>query len=225
VHGITLAQVRAADPDGGPQWGLGLFDAAPSAPPPPVPANLASQFDRPTTCVVIGRVQDGALGVVGRDGIFRDDGRFHRLTPGPQASIACAGRAQDGSFVSLFKMPPIPASGYTGPPGTRIGGCRERVSLDGPTVSPQTRRRLRGVPPCSRGSLRDVIAGFAGPHAVKATLNGRSLRLRPQDNGAFLFVLQTADAQQTQLRITDRDGTVCSPFAGNQCQNLWASRP
>lgn len=112
--------------------------------------------------------------------------------------------------------PPIPASGYTGAPGTSIGGCRERVDLDGPTVSPETRRKLRDVPQCSAAGLRRVVAGFAGPHAATATLAGpgyrRTLRLLPAENGAYLFVLRSTSRSPPRLSITERNGKVCRPL-------------
>jgi hypothetical protein len=95
---------------------------------------------------------------------------------------------------------------YTGPPGTAIGGCRERVDLDGPTVSAQTRRKLRGVPQCSAAGLRRVVAGFAGPRAASATLTApgyrTTLTLDPKENGAYLFVMRATSASQPRLRIT-----------------------
>src|SRR4051812_37754009 len=79
--GFTLAGVRAVDPEGGPDWGIGTYDARVGA-----------------TCVVVGRVQNGRLGVVGRDGVFADDGLFHALAPGAQGNVGCGGRDPDGSF-------------------------------------------------------------------------------------------------------------------------------
>lgn len=119
--------------------------------------------------------------------------------------------------MSFSLGPPIPASGYTGPSGTAIGGCRERGNLNGPTVSPQTRRKLRGVAQCTQADLRNVVAGFAGPHAATTTLDGpgyhRTLKLQRRDNGAFLFVVRPRSAKRPQLTITDHDGNACEPFS------------
>jgi hypothetical protein len=224
--GFALASVRAADPDGGPAWGIGTYDAIPRAPESRVPADIAARFRTRVTCVVVGRIQGGQLGVVGRDGVFGNDGRFHSLAPAAQSSSTCGGRAKDGAFVNMGSGPPIPASGYTGALGTRIGGCRERVNLRGPTVSPQTRRKLRGVPQCTVAGLRRVVAGFAGPRAVSATLIApgyqKTLRLRSTENGAYLFVMRSASTSTPRLRITDRAGRVCEPFAGDRCSGLTA---
>jgi hypothetical protein len=222
TSGFTLASVRAPDPDGGPAWGVGTYDATtrPIKPgeSPASPGVVAQPPDRGrVTCVVVGRVQTGRLGVVGRDGVFANDGRFHALSPAAQSSGSCSARGESGSFVSISGGPPIPASGYTGAPGTPIGGCRERVNLDGPTVSPQTRRKLRGVPQCAAAGLRQVVAGFAGPKAKSVTLASgqyrKTLRVLAKDNGAYLFVLRPTAGPRPQLTIVDRTRRVCRPFA------------
>lgn len=228
-EGLTLARVRAADPDGGPPWGIGTYDAIPAAA-ARVPDAVAGQFHTPVTCVVVGRVQGGQLGVVGRDGVFGNDGRFHQLSPAAQTSNVCAGHAKGRSFVSFSSGPPIPASGYTGAPATSIGGCRERGNLNRSTVSPQTRRKLRGVPQCSVAGLRRVVAGFAGPRAANATLVAagarKTLKLEPNDNGAYLFVLRSASGSPVRLRITDRRGNICQPFELNgDCRHLFDTAP
>jgi len=224
VDGFTLAGVRAADPDGGPAWGIGTYDARPAGTAARVPAAIAPQTRKAVTCVVVGRVQNGELGVVGRDDVFGNDGRFHPLAPAAQSSGVCGGRTRDGAFISFSSVPPIPASGYTGAPGTSIGGCRERVNLNGPTVSPQTRRKLRDVPQCSIAGLRRVIAGFAGPRAATATLTTagfqKALKLRSADNGAYLFVARSSSRAPIRLSITDRDGHVCQPLERSSCSGL-----
>lgn len=89
TKGFTLAGVRAPDPEGGPQWAIGTYDATLSAPAPRAPKDIAPQFHKPVTCVVVGRVQDGRLGVIGRDGVFGNDERFHEL-PRPRRAAASA---------------------------------------------------------------------------------------------------------------------------------------
>lgn len=195
TEATRLAALRTPDPDGGLPWGLVTFEPGPAG----------------VTCMGVGRVQNGQIGVVGRDGAFGDDGRFHPLAPASDQGFSCGGRQADGSFFAEGDIPPFPASGYTGAPGPPIGGCRERVDLDGPTVSPQTRRRLQGVPVCAASSLRLVKFGFAGPDARRATFEvgdqRRTQDLRPQDDGAYLFVLRPTDGRQS-LTIT---------YAGGEC--------
>ncbi len=166
-------------------------------------------------CVYVGRAQNGTLGVIGQDGVFHDDGLFHPLNPGSQASFACSTSIEP--FVIYSLGPAIPASGYTGAPGTPIGGCRERVNLNGPTVSPQTRKRLRHVPECPKADMRVVVAGYAGPQAKTMTLTVGTTRqtigLQPDDDGAYIFVVRPpADGSRPKLTLTERDGTTCDPI-------------
>ena len=65
VGGSQLLAPRAADPEGGPPWGLQLVHTT-----------------RGETCLQVGRVQNGEIGQLGIDGAFNDDGRFHPLLPG-----------------------------------------------------------------------------------------------------------------------------------------------
>jgi hypothetical protein len=62
--GSRLLALRAADPEGGPPWGMRLV-----------------RTTRGELCVQIGRVDEGQLGQLGLDGAFHDDGRFHPLSP------------------------------------------------------------------------------------------------------------------------------------------------
>jgi len=64
VGGSQLLAPRAADPEGGPPWGLQLVHTT-----------------RGETCLQVGRVQNGEIGQLGIDGAFNDDGRFHPLLP------------------------------------------------------------------------------------------------------------------------------------------------
>ena len=89
VGGSQLLAPRAADPEGGPPWGLQLVHTT-----------------RGETCLQVGRVQNGEIGQLGIDGAFNDDGRFHPLLPhilpnytNGYAEISCVldGQAQLGS--------------------------------------------------------------------------------------------------------------------------------
>ncbi|MCW2989745.1 MAG: hypothetical protein JWM73_339, partial [Solirubrobacterales bacterium] len=190
----TLLSVRVADPEGGLSWGIATY-----------PATMGGIVG----CAYVGRVHEGRVGILGRDGAFGDDGRFHPLTPRSQQSGTCSG-GRDGHMRGVAFGAPVPASGYSGPAGPPVGGCRERVDLRGPTVSPQTRRRLRDVPQCAKDSLRVIPYGFAGLKARSVTLSGagfaRTVRVRPREDGAFLFVLRPADFHHRALELTFHDG-------------------
>jgi hypothetical protein len=62
--GSRILPLRAADPAGGPPWGMRIIHTT-----------------RGLVCVQVGRVYHGQLGQLGIDGAFGDDGRFHRLPP------------------------------------------------------------------------------------------------------------------------------------------------
>jgi hypothetical protein len=57
-----LLPLRAADPAGGPPWGMRIVHTT-----------------RGLVCVQVGRVYEGRLGELGIDGAFGDDGKFHPL--------------------------------------------------------------------------------------------------------------------------------------------------
>jgi hypothetical protein len=186
-----LTSLRAPDPEGGLPWGL----------------SVTRSRDGQLFCAQVGRVQGGRLGVVGRDGTFGDDGRFHPLSSDANQSGTCGGVPSGGDLRLGSDGPPIPASGFTGSFLSAAGGCRENVPAS--TMSPQTRRKLRDVPVCADSSLRVVKYGFAGRDAVKLQYAGRTVRPNPDESGAYLFVLKPRKAPLT-LRITYKDGTVCS---------------
>lgn len=60
--GASGIVATAPDPEGGPPWGLRIVHTT-----------------RGETCLQIGRVQNGQLGVIGIDGAFGNDGRFHPI--------------------------------------------------------------------------------------------------------------------------------------------------
>ena len=102
-----LSSVRARDPEGGLSWGLAITRSA----------------DGKTFCAQTGRVQEGRLGVIGRDGTFGDDGRFHPLAIDANQGGVCGGIAPDGDLRLSTDSPPIPASGFTGSFPARPGAA------------------------------------------------------------------------------------------------------
>lgn len=205
---VAVLEPRVGDPDGGPAWAIGVFDLdfRPIARAPRLPAGQA-------TCVRIGRVQGDVLGVVGRDHLFGDDGRFHPLPPEGSFTGSCGGSFADGQLLMTKGGGRVPASGYTGDPFTRIGGCRAYGPPRQAVSTAVVRRRLEQIPRCDPGGLRILKYGFAGREAVKVRVrNDRVDRtVTPSADGAWLFVLRRTDAGVQPLRVTAtyRDGTVC----------------
>jgi hypothetical protein len=64
ARGTRLLPMRVADPAGGLPWGMRLVHTT-----------------RDLVCVQVGRIDGSQLGVLGQDGAFDDDGRFHPVAP------------------------------------------------------------------------------------------------------------------------------------------------
>lgn len=79
-----VVDVGARDPEGGPGWAIMLYGLE-------LPEQTFPNGDpiaaRRLVCATVGRTQSGKVGVVGRDGVFNNDGRFHELIP-EMAAIA-----------------------------------------------------------------------------------------------------------------------------------------
>ncbi|HEX8205837.1 MAG TPA: hypothetical protein VF587_07250 [Solirubrobacteraceae bacterium] len=155
--------------------------------------------------------------MIGRDGVFEDDGAFHALPARSSMALVCTSPTDDGALGGAELIADVPASGYTGRPGPPIGGCRERVDLDGPTVSEETRRRLRDVPVCDVQSLRALVVGFAGSraHRVTLTVDGEDFTTEVDGNlnGGYLFVLPGPRAEGLRgasVLIEYDDGRACA---------------
>jgi hypothetical protein len=164
-HTVKLLPLRAADPGGGPPWGMRVL-----------------QTTRGLTCVQIGRVDFGTVGVLGKDGSFANDGRFHPLSDNfLQTPFGCAPTDAHGKgFLNAF-LQDTPASGIAG------RGCRVADEL-----SPRPARANT----CPRRDLRDVFYGLLGPDAVSVThLTASGAQERTPTigtEGAYLVVLPHA---------------------------------
>lgn len=193
--------MRAADPAGGPPWGLGVFRSR-------VPAKNGT-----VVCAMFGRIQGDEIGVIGRDGSFDDDGRFHPLTPSSTQSGSCGGASREGNLLMNGNAWTIPASGYLGDPDARVDG-KAIAGCSNPGETPTARQRT-----CPADSMRLVKYGFAGPRAVLVTYANRDVLLKqrpsPGTSGAYLFVQRPADLRSggpMTITTTYDDGTVCRDF-------------
>lgn len=184
-----LFALRVPDPDGGLPWGLRLVKTS-----------------RGLGCVQIGRVKDGKLGVLGQDGAFDDDRKFHER--GPEIVYQTDCQLADGGgnvFIAL---------GYAGLPASGDAiGCSAR-GTDG------------SRPKCAPGSLRNVFYGLLGPEATAITYeaaDGQVVRQPVQGpEGAYLVVKPTEPGRRnvgqysigvspvSGLRSVEyRDGSTC----------------
>jgi hypothetical protein len=184
-----LLVARAADPDGGPDWALRMVKTS-----------------RGLGCVQLGRVVDGKLGVIGRDGASGNDGKFHERGAEIIQQTDC--QQTDGAgnvFIAMTYMG-LPASGDA-------TGCAPRSSS----------RDSRPV--CPPGSLRTIYYGLLGPEGKAVTYisrGGSFIRRRVNGpDGAYLVVLRTDPKRRnfyyspgvtpaSGLRSVEyRDGSVC----------------
>jgi hypothetical protein len=185
-----LLGARAADPAGGPEWGMRLVKTS-----------------RRLACVQLGRVVEGKLGVLGRDGSFGNDGKFHERG----AQIVQQNDCQQPDAARRIFI----AMSYIGLPDSGDAtGCAAR-SYKGVTL-----------PICPPASLRTVYYGLLGPQGRAVTYVGAGGKVVRQAvtglDGAYLVVLPTDRKRRnigyftpgvtpaTGLRSVEyRDGSVC----------------
>jgi hypothetical protein len=176
--GPVAPPIVVDDPDGGAlKWGLRTFTTT-----------------RGYACLQLGRVQDGKLGLIGRDGAFADDGLFHALGPQVLETPNCVPvDARGHGFVAIHDAE-MPA-----------GGMRS-------CLPPSMVRAFGGrVPPrgkaCSTAGMRTVDYGLLGPRAtsVTYTLPTGERRTEPVARGTGAFLIVTA---REPLAPTERLGEV-----------------
>lgn len=182
---VKLLAVRAADPGGGPPWGMQFATTT-----------------RGLGCLTVGRVVDGELGVLGRDGAFRNDGAFHPLATGSSAtSPACAPLDRQGRLILNADVGEVPASALSAN-GLSAGGCL------GPNVHEP------GGTFCPVRDERNLYYGMLGPQATSLTYaspDGTDHTLIPRGpNGAYLIVQR---AVETPGSINAGMSVSLEPFA------------
>ena len=179
---VVLAPLRVADPAGGYSWGVRVY-----TPKRGVPGDGGR-----LSCLQIGRVLDGRLGVIGEDGAFGNDGLFHVLPVEPRAGCTYA---ETGSMYVAY----LPTSGFSA-----TARCVTPIVGFGPS-KPLT-RLARGARACPTSDLRLVVFGVANPRVTSVRLVSpsgvRSERLVAADRGAFVFVLAGVHASRSQVRVT-----------------------
>jgi len=166
---VRLLAVRAADPGGGPPWGMRFATTT-----------------RGLGCLTVGRVVDGELGVLGQDGAFRDDGEFHPLPTGSNAtSPACGPLDRRGRLILNADVGEVPASALDAN-GLSAGGCL------GPNVHEP------GGTFCPVRDERNLYYGMLGPQATSLTYtaaDGAQRTLVPQGpDGAYLIVQRAVES-------------------------------
>jgi hypothetical protein len=175
---VHMLPLRVADPGGGPPWGLRI-----------------AKTTRGLTCVQFGRVLDGRLGVLGRDGAFADDGAFHPFSVGFLDGVGCGTDDARGSAFVNEQFHGVPSSGLVRDEQHASGGC----------YTASARQRA-----CPRSELRDVYFGLLGPDAESITRVGRdgATSATAGADGAYLIVLPHRTIRcSTDLTFCDRSSS------------------
>jgi hypothetical protein len=164
---IKILNLASADPSGGLAWGMRVFNTT-----------------RGIGCVQVGRLLGGQLGVLGQDGAFADDGRFHALPAQPSVGYEdCTALDRYGQTYLADSLVGIAASGFE-------LGCTPPWNKPAPGEPAQ----------CPAGDERELDFGLLGPQALSVTYeaDGRSHTIPtvgPQ--GAYLIVTAPQAAQLT----------------------------
>jgi hypothetical protein len=189
-----LAAARAADPDGGPPWGVRTF-----------------RTTKGFLCAQVGRVAAGKLGLIGFDGAF------HELPA--RANLACdigANRERPSAVALDSGGRPtgarVNASSVFAPEATvrlDVNGMSARVGChDG------FRQAFHGtLSPCDRSRFRYVAWGVLRPgvrqlEVVRVPGDGRVIRMAPAPDGSFAFVLNAGDPRGARMRAVMASGAV-----------------
>lgn len=158
---LALLSLRVADPAGGPPWGLREL-----------------RTTRGLMCVQVGRVVGGRLGVLGRDGAFRDDGAFHPFSRTFMEGPGCGTEDANGDAFVDEQLHGIPDSALFGDRLHAHGGCYGSG---------------RSSAECPTSARRDVYFGLLGPDATSVThvtpAGGTAVTPTAGPDGAYLIVL------------------------------------
>jgi hypothetical protein len=159
-----LLPLRVADPGGGLPWGVRVIHTT-----------------RDETCLQLGRVAFGTVGVLGQDGAFANDGLFHPLSENYEGPLSCGTVDAHGNAFLSLALPNVPASATD-------RGCQ----LGSGTQSGLPANRAH-VGVCPARDLREVFYGLIGPDATSityATPSGRLVKTSTVgSDGAYLIVL------------------------------------
>jgi hypothetical protein len=158
-QGTVRVAAAAADILGGLPWGLESF-----------------QTTGGQTCVLAGRDQSGRLGVIGEDGTFNNDGRFHPFTRYRLSSFCGQTDANGNAFIVVGE----PATAARGDDQAMAAGCRP---------SPASARAAR-TEACPAADERQLEYGLLGPDATSVTYTAgtRTATVATGPDGAFIVV-------------------------------------
>ena len=139
----TLLALSVADPAGGIPWGLRVLSTT-----------------RGVGCLQYGRLYDGELGVLGQDGAFGDDHRFHALSQedAVAGSDGCGPLDGAGRLFLAVQSQAVPASAYP-------QACLPRVDYERGARDPGEPR----IALCPVADGRALFYGALGPDVRSIT--------------------------------------------------------
>ncbi len=165
-----LLALSVADPAGGPPWGLRVVSTT-----------------RGAGCLQYGRLYGGQLGVLGQDGAFGDDHRFHAFSL--QDAVAgfegCASLDADGRLFEAVQSQLVPASAYP-------AACMPRAEYEAGARDPGD----PGLGLCPRADERVLFYGALGPdvRSISYSLSTRSETVTARGRGGKLAITRTVYA-------------------------------
>ena len=183
---VTLV-AETPDPHGGLPWGLRQF-----------------QTTRQMTCLQVGRVQDGTIGVIGQDGAWDEDHRFHPISPNAYTADSCSATDVHGAaFNNVSVLGAIASADVPWGTGRQSGECR---------IGAEPHQFLL----CPPADLRKLDYGLLGPEAASITYVGANGRLYSEPtngpNGAYLIV--RASSSTLSCSHTSGGGQSCTSGSG-----------
>ncbi len=157
---------QTPDPAGGLPWALRVF-----------------RTTRGWVCVQVGRVQSATIGVIGQDGAWNNDGRFHPISPNAYTADSCNPTALgDTAFINVAANSAIASADVPWGTGRQSGECRIGTA---PARFPR----------CPPADLRNLNYGLLGPSAASITyVSGGHAYTEPTNgrDGAYLIVARSS---------------------------------
>jgi hypothetical protein len=178
---VKVLPVAAPDPQGGPPWGMRVFATS-----------------RGIGCIQVGRLVDGRIGVLGQDGAFGDDGRFHELPVRSTSELTCSALDANGHIFNNISKSDQLANGLTGPEQAPSAALPHPQEVCVPSIATQFEKSSVEGRICPQSQERDLYYGLLGPDAKSLTYtsDGKSMTVPTSGpEGAYLIVTAAASGQ------------------------------
>jgi hypothetical protein len=168
---------QAPDPRGGLPWAV-----------------REVRTSRGQACLQVGRLKDGTIGVLGQDGAYANDHRFHPtlLTSSPSGRSNCGLLDRnDNAFINIADYTALASAAGDASTDGAAHGAAARIKVC-PVVSRSGRIESTRPPECPKQDLRDLAYGLLGPDAISISYRNAAGRLVTEPtsgaDGAYLIV-------------------------------------